>query len=116
MTKSPNQAAAQAWVDKILSPSGQAIFVKDGFLPLTAPVPTIAKVAPAKTRHGATVTLTGTNLKGTTSVTFQGVPAKFKIVSTSKLTVTVPAKAKTGSLTVTNPSGTATWKSITISA
>ena len=63
---------------------------------------------------GTTVTLTGTNLKGTTSVTFQGVPAKFKVVSTSKLTVTVPAKAKTGSLTVTNPSGTATWKCITI--
>ena len=37
VTKSPNQAAAQAWVDTILSPSGQAIFVKDGFLPLTAP-------------------------------------------------------------------------------
>ena len=108
MTKSPNQAAAQAWVDKILSPAGQAIFVKDGFLPLTAPVPTIAKVTPATTRAGATVTLTGTNLKGTTSVTFQGVPAKFKVVSPSKLTFTVPAKAKTGSLTVTNPSGTAT--------
>ena len=62
------------------------------------------------------MTLTGTNFKGTTSVTFQGVPAKFKVVSPTKLTVTVPAKAKTGSLTVTNPSGTATWKSITISA
>jgi molybdate transport system substrate-binding protein len=116
ITKSPNQAAAQAWVDKILSPSGQAIFVKDGFLPLTAPVPAITKAAPVKVRHGATVTLTGTNFKGTTSVTFHGVPAKFKIVSSSKLAVTVPAKAKTGTLTVTNPSGTATWKSITISA
>ena len=52
MTKSPNQAAAQAWVDEILSPAGQAIFVKDGFLPLTAPVPTITKLAPAKARAG----------------------------------------------------------------
>ena len=43
VTKSPNQAAAQAWMDKVLSPAGQAIFVKDGFLPLTAPVPTIAE-------------------------------------------------------------------------
>ena len=48
VTKSPNQAAAQAWIDKVLSPAGQAIFVKDGFLPLTAPVPTITKVAPAQ--------------------------------------------------------------------
>jgi molybdate transport system substrate-binding protein len=115
MAKSPNQAAAQAWVEKILSPSGQAVFVKDGFLPLNAPVPTITKVT-AKAKRGTTITLLGTNLKGTTSVTFSGVPAKFKIVSPAKLTITVPTKAKTGSLTVTNPSGTATWKSITITA
>ncbi len=114
MAKSPNQAAATAWVSKILSPSGQAVFVKDGFLPLTAPVPTIAKATPAKVKKGGTLTISGTNLKGTTSVTFQGVPAKFKVVSAAKLAVTVPAKAKTGTLTVTNPSGTATLKLITI--
>src|SRR5580765_5331704 len=102
VAKSPNQTAAQAWVNKILSPSGQAVFVKDGFLPLTAPVPTIAKVAPAKTRHGGTITVTGTNFKGTTSVTFQGIAAKFKVVSPARLTITVPARAKSGSLTVTN--------------
>jgi molybdate transport system substrate-binding protein len=116
IAKSPNQDGANAWVQKILSPAGQAVFVKDGFLPLTAPVPAISKVTPAKTRSGATLTISGTNLKGTTSVTFQGVPAKFKVVSTAKITLTVPAKAKTGSLTVTNPSGNATWKSITISS
>jgi molybdate transport system substrate-binding protein len=114
VTKSPNQAAAQAWMDKVLSPAGQAIFVKDGFLPLTAPVPTIAKVTPAKAKVGATVTLTGTNFTGTTSVTIQGVPAKFKIVSATKLTITIPANAKSGTVTVTNPSGTATSKPFTI--
>ena len=65
---------------------------------------------------GATLTVLGKNFKGTTSVTFQGVPAKFKVGSTRKLTVTVPPKAKTGSLTVTTPNGTATWKTITIAA
>jgi len=115
MTKSPNQSAAQAWVAKFLSPGGEAIFVKDGFLALTAPVPTITKLSPkSSAKVGAKVTLSGTNLTGTTSVTFHGVPARFKIVSATKLTLTVPAKAKTGSLTVTNPSGTATWKSYTI--
>jgi molybdate transport system substrate-binding protein len=114
ITKSPNQAAANAWVAKVLSASGQAVFVKDGFLPLTSPVPTITKATPAKVKKGKTLTITGTNLKGTTSVTFHGVPAKFKVVSAAKLTVTVPTKAKTGSLTVTNPSGTATLKLITI--
>jgi molybdate transport system substrate-binding protein len=114
VTKSPNQAAAQAWMKKVLSPAGQAIFVKDGFLPLTAPVPTIARVTPAHARVGATVTVTGSNFTGTTSVTVQGVPAKFKVKSATRLTLTVPAKAKSGAITVTNPSGTATSKHLTI--
>jgi molybdenum ABC transporter molybdate-binding protein len=112
VTKSPNQAAAQAFMDRVLSPAGQAVFVKDGFLPLTAPVPTITKISPAHAKAGATVTLTGTNFTGTTSVTIQGVPASFKVASATRLTFTVPAKAKTktGVITVTNPSGTATSK------
>jgi molybdate transport system substrate-binding protein len=114
VSRSSNKAAAQAFIDKVLSPVGQAQMLKYGFLPITAPVPTITRLAPAKTRHGATVTISGTNLRGTTSVTFQGVPAKFKVVSPARLTVTVPPKAKTGALTVTNPSGTATWKTITV--
>ncbi len=114
VTKSPNQAAAQAFINKVLSPAGQAIFVKDGFLPLTAPVPTITKIAPGHAAPGKTVTLTGTNFTGTTSVTIQGVPAKFKVVSATKLTFVVPAKAKSGSITVTNPSGTAKSASFTV--
>jgi molybdate transport system substrate-binding protein len=108
VAKSSNKAAAQAFMDKVLSPSGQAIFVKDGFLPLTAPVPTIAKVAPAKAKVGATLTITGNNFTTTTSVTFHGIPAKFKIVSGTRLSVIVPLKAKSGTITVTNPAGTAT--------
>jgi molybdate transport system substrate-binding protein len=114
VAKSPNQSAAQAWMDKVLSPAGQAIFVKDGFLPLTAPVPTIASLKPAAAKRGATVTLTGTNFNGTTSVTIQGVPAKFKVASQTKLTLTVPTKAKSGTVTVTSPAGTATSKPLTI--
>jgi molybdate transport system substrate-binding protein len=108
VTKSPNQKAAQAWIAKVLSPAGQAIFDKDGFLPLRSPVPTIAKVTPLKGKAGAKVTVAGTNLSGTTSVTIKGVPAKFTVVSKTKLTFVVPAKAKTGTVAVTNPSGTAT--------
>ena len=58
-------------------------------------MPTIAKVdARRKATQGGTVTLTGTNLTGTTSVTFQGVPAKFKVVSAAKLAFTVPAEGE----------------------
>src|SRR5262249_26719118 len=116
VTKSPNQQAAQDFVNKVMSPAGQAWMLKYGFLTISAPVPSIAKVTPGTTRQGATVTILGKNFNGTTSVTFQGVPAKFKVASTVKLTVTVPGKAKTGSLTVTTPNGTATWKSITVAA
>jgi molybdate transport system substrate-binding protein len=116
VTKSPNQAAAQAFVNKVMSPAGQAWMLKYGFLTISAPVPAIAKVTPAAARTGATLTVLGKNFTGATSVTFQGVPAKFKVSSTLKLTVTVPSKAKTGSLTVTTPNGTATWKTVKIKA
>ena len=87
--------------------AGQALFVKDGFLPIAAPIPTIAKVLPKSGKPGATIAITGTNLINTTSVTFKGRPAKFKVVSGQRLTVIVPAKAKTGTFTVANPAGTA---------
>jgi molybdate transport system substrate-binding protein len=114
VAKSPNQSAAQAFIDEVLSKSGQAEMLKYGFLPIAAPVPTITKIAPKAAKAGAKLTLTGANFAGTTSVTFEGVPAKFKVVSGVKLTVTVPKKAKTGSLTVTNPNGTASWKKFTV--
>ena len=110
VAKSPNQAAARAFTAKVLSPAGQAILVKGGFTTVRAPGPTIAKVSPAHARVGATVTLTGTNFTGTTSVTVRGVPARFKIHSATRLTLTVPATAKSGTITVTNPAGTATSK------
>ena len=113
VTKSPNQAAAQAWVDKVLSPAGQAIFVKDGFLPLTAPVPTIAKVAPAHGEAGRDGDAHRHELQrhdlGHAS---RASRRSSRSSRATKLTLTVPAKAKTGTLTVTNPSGTATWKRV----
>jgi molybdate transport system substrate-binding protein len=113
---SPNQAMAAAWVKEILSPTGQSYFVKDGFLPLTAPIPSITKITPLAVKPGAKVSVKGDNFEGTTSVTFQGgIPAPFKVLSNFKLTFTVPTKAKTGTtITITNPSGTATSKSFTI--
>src|SRR5580704_17344286 len=43
---SPNQAAAQQFVNLVLSSTGQGEFVKDGFLPLTAPIPSISTTKP----------------------------------------------------------------------
>jgi molybdate transport system substrate-binding protein len=110
VAKSANRAAAHAFVAKVLSKAGQRLFVKDGFLPIAAPTPTIARIVPKTVKPGAKLTITGTNLATTTSVTFRGVGATFHAVSRSKLTVVVPKRAKTGTVTVTNPAGRATAK------
>jgi uncharacterized protein (TIGR03437 family) len=85
-----------------------------GFLPISVPVPTIVKLSASKGKPGMKLAVTGTNFNGTTSVTFQGTPAKFVIVSGNKLNVTVPkilrGSSKTAAVTVTSPAGTATSK------
>jgi Zn-dependent metalloprotease len=74
-----------------------------------AAAPTILSFSPAAgAPQGATVTLSGTNFTGTTAVLFNGVSAVFTVVSATQITVTVPATATSGSLTVRNPNGTAT--------
>jgi len=54
---------------------------------------------------GQTGGILGQGFTGTTSVTLSGVPAKFKVVSDTYLTATVPPGATTGYVTVTTPSG-----------
>ncbi|WP_233636034.1 FG-GAP-like repeat-containing protein [Hymenobacter setariae] len=72
-------------------------------------VPTITSFAPEADLPGATVTITGTDLVGTTSISFGGVAAPdFTLVTASRIVVRVPAGARTGSLQVVNASGTAT--------
>ena len=55
---------------------------------------------------GATVVILGTNLTGATKVTFNGISAKFTVVSANEITATVPTGATTGTVTVVTPSGT----------
>jgi uncharacterized repeat protein (TIGR03803 family) len=63
---------------------------------------------PAFGKAGATVRVLGTGLEGSTSVTFNGTPATFKVVSSSLISTTVPAGATTGPVQVVTPSGTLT--------
>lgn len=55
---------------------------------------------------GSIVDILGNNLTGTTSVTFTGVAATFKVVSDTYLKAKVPTGATTGTIEVTTPSGT----------
>ena len=57
-------------------------------------------------KPGGVVGILGNDLTGTTSVTFNGTPATFKVRSSTYLLATVPAGATTGSIEVTTPSGT----------
>ncbi len=59
---------------------------------------------PTSGNTGAPVTILGTNLTGVTSVTFNGMPATFTIVSPSQITTHVPAGATTGLVQVTGTS------------
>jgi large repetitive protein len=71
-------------------------------------VPTVTSFSPAKGGPGARVTISGTAFSGVTKVQIGGVVAKFTVVSASTITATVPAKAKTGKISVTAPDGTRT--------
>ncbi|HUI44247.1 MAG TPA: IPT/TIG domain-containing protein, partial [Terriglobia bacterium] len=57
---------------------------------------------------GKSVKILGSNLTGATSVTFNGTPAVFTVLSRSIILTTVPAGATTGTVRVTIPSGTLT--------
>lgn len=63
---------------------------------------------PTTGKAGTKVGILGTNLKGTTAVSFNGVPAKYSVAGKSVIVATVPAGATTGVVTVTTPSGTLT--------
>jgi uncharacterized repeat protein (TIGR03803 family) len=64
------------------------------------------KTLPTSGEVGAAVMILGTDLTGATSVTFDGTPATFTVVSSSEITTTVPSGAATGEVRVTTPKGT----------
>ncbi len=59
-------------------------------------------------RVGQTGGILGQGFTGTTSVSLNGIPASFTVVSDTYITAMVPAGATTGYVTVTTPSGTLT--------
>ncbi|WP_243302991.1 IPT/TIG domain-containing protein [Geothrix oryzisoli] len=85
--------------------------------PPPSPTPTISAVTPTHGSPGTTVVLAGTNLLGTTAVSFNGQPAfSYLVVSASEIDAVVPATAATGALQVTTPNGSATSPSFTVDA
>jgi uncharacterized repeat protein (TIGR03803 family) len=58
---------------------------------------------PTSGKIGTPVVVLGNNLTGTTSVSFNGAPASFKIVSNTEITTTVPTGATSGFVEVALP-------------
>jgi uncharacterized repeat protein (TIGR03803 family) len=71
--------------------------------------PKIASFTPTSGPAGTEVKISGTTLTGTSKVTFDGVEAtSFEVINDSQVDVVVPSGAKTGTIQVTTPGGTAT--------
>ncbi len=86
----------------LITPVGTNTTTTKFFLP-----PLVTGVTPNRGKPGTTLTISGSSLTGTTQVLFAGVPGEFQILSDTALKVTVPEDALSGSLSVTNPGGTA---------
>jgi uncharacterized repeat protein (TIGR03803 family) len=64
------------------------------------------KTIPASAKAGTSVLILGNHLIGTSSVSFNGVPAQFTVESDTYIRATVPAGATTGKVAVVTASGT----------
>lgn len=73
--------------------------------------PKVTSFTPTSGAPGKKVTIKGTNLKGATSVSFDGTAATILTDSATKITVDVPSGAKSGQIKVVTAFGTATSKS-----
>lgn len=78
---------------RVTTPSGTSAIVTADHYTFVAP-PTVTLVSPSSGTHlgGTTVTITGTNLTGATSIKFGATPAaSFTVVSGTKITAKTPA-------------------------
>ena len=84
---------------------------------VTLPAPVLSSLTPTSGPVGTSVTISGTNLGGATSVSFNGA-AQATIASntTTSLVVAVPSGATTGNVTVTTPGGTSNGVAFTVTA
>jgi uncharacterized repeat protein (TIGR03803 family) len=79
--------------------SGTVFSLSMGLGPFVKTLPTSGKV-------GSAVKILGNNLKGATSVTFNGVAAAFTVASSTEISTTVPTGATTGAVQVVTARGT----------
>ena len=110
-------AADGSLIDTTIAPASLAdgIYPNDriGYefstVPATPPTPTITGFSPTSGAIGTTVTITGTNLRGATAVSFNATQtSSYSIESNTQITAAAPEGATTGPISVTTRGGTAT--------
>jgi uncharacterized repeat protein (TIGR03803 family) len=87
--------------------SGTVFRLNLGLPAFVAPLPGFGK-------PGQTVSILGNGLKHTTSVTFNGITARFSATSNSSINAIVPSGATSGPIVVTTSTGTFTSKSFQV--
>ena len=80
----------------------------------TLTMPKVTKVSAGLVSPSSVVTVTGTNLGATTSVTMSGLAASFAVKSAGTIAVTIPSEAVTGPLRITTPGGAVLSPQITV--
>jgi hypothetical protein len=91
----------------------------DQFTYLSTPAPSITSLSPntGTSAGGTSVSITGTNFTGATSVLFGTTAASFSVGSSTSITATSPPlPAGTYNVTVTTPSGTSAPSTFTVTA
>jgi phosphatidylethanolamine-binding protein (PEBP) family uncharacterized protein len=74
----------------------------------TSNAPTITATNSTNFHIGDTITITGTHLSGTTSVTINGMNVIFTVINDSTIVATIPAGTTSGTICITTPDGTVT--------
>src|SRR5262249_34731886 len=89
----------------VTTPNGTASSSASFTISVTPP-PGVTSFNPASGDVGNSITITGTNFAGATSVKFNGTAATFTLNSGTQITATVPPNATTGKISVTTGAGT----------
>lgn len=73
---------------------------------LSMGLPPLVQIVPASGAAGQAVLILGTNLTGVSQVTFNGTPAKFRVISPSAIHAEIPVGATSGRVTVVTSQST----------
>ncbi|MGB4974586.1 MAG: gliding motility-associated C-terminal domain-containing protein, partial [Cyclobacteriaceae bacterium] len=99
-------AAGTSGTVSVTTPGGNASLAGFTFILAPIPMPTITSFTPTSATSGASVTITGTNFTGATTVSFGGTDAaSFTVDSPTSISAVVGSGAS-GSVSVTTPNGT----------